>query len=46
MGYYGNQPSVGEHNDSFFIIEKTQKIQGQEKRLFYRGDMTWTTKPS
>ena len=43
MGYYGNQPSVGEHNDSHFIIQKPQKIQGQEKRLFYRGDMTWTT---
>ena len=28
---------------SQFIIEKTQKIQGQEKRLFYRGDYTWTT---
>ena len=28
---------------SHFIIEKTQKIQGQEKRLYYRGDMTWTT---
>ena len=29
--------------DSHFIIEKTQKIQGQEKRLFYKGDFTWTT---
>ena len=28
---------------SHFIIEKTQKIQGQEKRLYYRGDLTWTT---
>ena len=28
---------------SHFIIEKTQKIQGQEKKLYYRGDMTWTT---
>ena len=28
---------------SHFIIEKTQKSQGQEKKLYYRGDMTWTT---
>ena len=26
-----------------FIIEKKQKIQGQEKSLYYRGDFTWTT---
>ena len=28
---------------TYFIIEKTQKIQGQEKKLYYKGDMTWTT---
>ena len=28
---------------SHFIIEKKQKIQGQEKSLYYRGDYTWTT---
>ena len=26
-----------------FIIEKKQKIQGQEKSLYYKGDFTWTT---
>ena len=26
-----------------FIIEKKQKIQGQEKSLYYRGGFTWTT---
>ena len=26
-----------------FIIEKKQKIQGQEKSLYYRGDFTWTS---
>ena len=26
-----------------FIIEKTQKIQGQEKKLYYKGEMNWTT---
>ena len=45
-----NQINAGPSNDgyiveipTYFIIEKTQKIQGQEKRLYYRGDMTWTT---
>ena len=28
---------------TYFIIEKTQKIQGQEKKLYYKGEMTWTT---
>ena len=28
---------------TYFIIEKTQKIQGQEKKLYYRGEMNWTT---
>ena len=28
---------------SHFIIEKTQKIQGQEKKLYYKGEMNWTT---
>ncbi len=26
-----------------FIIEKKQKIQRQEKSLYYRGDYTWTS---
>ena len=28
---------------TYFIIEKTQKIQGQEKKLYYKGEMNWTT---
>ena len=28
---------------TYFIIEKIQKIQGQEKKLYYRGEMNWTT---
>ena len=26
-----------------FIIEKKQKIQGQVKSLYYKGNFTWTT---
>ena len=26
-----------------FIIEKKQKIQGQVKSLYYKGNYTWTT---
>jgi len=28
---------------TYFIIEKKQKIQGQEKKLYYKGEMNWTT---
>ena len=45
-----NQINAGPSNDgyiveipTYFIIEKTQKIQGQEKKLYYKGEMTWTT---
>ena len=28
---------------SKFIIERTEEIDGQEKKLYYKGEMTWTT---
>ena len=28
---------------SKFIIEKTEEIDGQEKKLYYEGENTWTT---
>ena len=43
---YGVINSVGGYIveiPTYFIIEKTQKIQGQEKKLYYKGEMTWTT---